>query len=381
MKWLAAIALAALVFAAFPGSAHAGRKCPSGEEMVFSIPEERPGWVDKPHYSLGKNEYFTGIATQNDKLEDGIALAVENANQAIVEALGQVIQAKTEGVLTVDADDIRQSFGSMGAATYLKNKERKSIYYEKWAYYQRCRPKYFFNVWVLVKVPKDEIDAQVAQATAYLKKVQQIEHAKPPPELMPAAGASHITERPVAAAETPDPEDMAPIVYPPETVDLREPFKCTSVGLYGGYTYMPTFGSSGSRQKGNTFNINADFEFGITRNICMGFGMGYTMTKREWGGHGHIIPFFTRVSYKAPFDFNRRFIGWIGAELGGAVLSGMDRNDGGTKAAFMAGPAAGIDIRLQKSLYLTVGASYTPIFYKDTIHMIQGRVGIRYYFW
>ena len=140
--------------------AYAGRRCPSGEEKVFSIPEVRPYWVDRPPYRIGRNEYFTGIATQNKKLEDGIALAVENANHAIVEAMGQVIQAKTEGVLTIDADDIRHSFGSMGAATYLRNKERKNIYYEKWAHYRRCKPKYFFNVWVLVKVPKHEIDEQ-----------------------------------------------------------------------------------------------------------------------------------------------------------------------------------------------------------------------------
>ena len=92
---------------------------------------------------------------------------------------------------------------------------------------------------------------------------------------------------------------------------------------------------------------------------------------------------YLRFSYKGPITDTGSVIGWAGVEIGGAILHGFDKKGGGdqkTTGAFMAGPAAGLDIRLQGNLYLTVSGAFTPIFYRDTIQMVQGRVGIRYYF-
>ena len=230
---------------------------------------------------------------------------------------------------------------------------------------------------------------RVKNATAYLKKVQRIENAKQPMDLMPSFAASHISGRPTATTEALKFKPAAQAAPSPERdagIDLTKPFSCGSIAAYGGYTYIPSFESPMGQQNSNLFNVNFDGEWGLTRNFCMGIGMGYAMTSRDDGGNGNIVPFFMRFSYKVPLDFNRRFIGWVGTEVGGALLEGFDTksdwsSENETTAAFMAGPAAGVDIRIQNSLYMTIGASYTPIFYKNTIHMIQGRVGIRYYFW
>ena len=396
MKKAILIIMAFLVaFAFLSGAAEARKKeCNIGESMVSSMPEMKPEWVDQPHARLGKTERFVGLSTQNEKLEQGIELAVENANGAIVEALGQVIQKRSQGVLTFDSDEIRQSFGSAGAASFLKHKERKGLYYEKWVSYEKCNPKYYYNVWVLVVVPRDEYDQEALRAERYLRELQREEELRAKPPLMPAPEAMQVKELPRKTA-TKEPAAQPWSLYNTGTTattwqapqaDFKPyEFHCGSMGFAAGYTYIPGMNSQLGRQNANSVNVNADAEWGIRRNFCMGAGMGWTMTSRADGGRGQIVPMYLRFAFKGPLTDTGSVIGWAGAEIGGAILHGFDRKGGPgseqkTTAAFMAGPAAGVDFRLQGNLYLTISGAYTPIFYKDTIQMIQGRVGIRYYF-
>ncbi len=390
MKTAILIAIA-VTFAAnvLPGSVYAKRaECKSGEELVFSIPEVKPEWIDKPHSKEGSFEAFVGLSTQNNKLEDGITLAVENANGSIVEALGQVIKKQSQGVLTFEQDEVKQSWGSAGAASYLQHKERRAIYYEKWAAYDKCKPKYHYNVWVQIIVPSSEFKAETLRAEKYLRDIQRAEEVRAKADLMPSPEAMQIRNRlrqhspPSTVNDYLVPEVLNPQLY--ATPSYRYDFSCGSFAVYGGYTHMPSVNSEMGKQEKGVFNINFDLEWGLTRNFCMGFGMGWAMTKMANDKNGHIVPMFFRFDYKGPFDSDGRFIGWLGVEIGGVILNNFKKRDNSSSqkdtGAFMAGPAGGMDIRLQGDLYLTFGASYTPIFYKNTIHMVETRVGIRYYF-
>ena len=397
----AAVVCAAAI--ALPSPAWAKKsECKSGEEKVFSIPEIRPEWVDKPHSVIGKTQLFVGLATQNEKLEDGISLAVENANGVIVEALGQVIQKRSQGVLSFESDEVKQSFGSAAAASFIKNKERKSIYYEKWASYKKCEPTYHYNVWVQVAVPKAEFDAEAARAAIYLRDMQRAEQAKAIPPLMPTPDAMQVKSAGVKKdtltatsfmpkaprAFTPSPA-VAPSYVPPQPAPAYDyyRFHCGSLALYGGYSYIPAFNTEMGQHNSGSVNITMDGEWGITRNFCMGMGMGWTMTEMENGSKGNIVPMFLRFALKGPITSGGGIIAWIGTEVGGAILQNFDIKDAyaytpeqKTTGAFMAGAAGGIDIRLQGGLYFMLAGSYTPIFYKETVQMFQVRGGIRYYF-
>ena len=377
----------------FPRAADARRgECRSGEELVSAMPVVKPVWVDQPHIRVGMFEMFVGLSTQNDKLEDGIERAVESANGSIVEALGQVIQKRGQGVITFESDDIRQSFGSAGAASFLKNKERRGIYYEKWVSYERCQPRYRYNVWALMAVPRAEFDGEAARAERYLRDLQRAEEERAKPSLMPSPDAMQVRKLPekptpprdAARAGADAAAASAAMPEPADAMDAYE-FRCGSIGLSGGYTYIPPVDSPMGRHERGLFNVNMDAEWGITHNICMGMGFGWAVTERSDGGRGNIVPMYFRFAARGPFDGDGRFVGWLGAEIGAAVLQGFDRRDGAdgprkTTAGFMAGPGAGIDFRLQGKLYLTVAGVYTPIIYRDIIHMVQGWIGIRYYF-
>lgn len=364
--------------------------CTRSEEKVYSVPDVRPEWAVKLHFATGQDEYFVGISTQNDKLENGITLAVENATNSITEAIGEVIKTKSQGVLTMVADDVRQSWGSVTSATYLAHKEKKDIYYEKWTDYPNCRPHSFYNVWVLLKVPKSEFDSEAKAAVGYLRKVQQQEQARKAESLLLPGSTVPIPAGQLGKGRGPGgfyvPALQEPAPFEPPVVYPHPPFSCGSIAMYGGWTYIPPFNSEMGKQESGTFDVNFDGEFGITENICMGIGMGYAMTRREGGDEGHIVPMFLRVALKGPLTSGHGIIGWIGGELGGALLNGFNREDSWSNkqkdtGAFMVGPAGGIDIRIQSSLYLTLGAAYLPIFYHETIQMIQTRGGIRYYIW
>ena len=384
--------IAALALSLAGGELTAKDSCPKGEEIVSSMPEVRPGWVDSPHLSLGKEERFVGLSTQNDRLEAGISAAVENANSSIMDAVGRVLQGKVEGVLTLDAGDVRRVFGSRGATTYLRKKDRRAIYSEKWASYHNCRPQYFYNVWVLIAVPKAEIEAEAIKAMGFLQGLQNRENQGGGTGILPAEEATHIKEVPVKKGKKGEvaPQEEIPVYVPP----VVAPFRCTSVSLQGGYTHLVKDVRTGvERFKQGAFNFSVDGEWGLSENICMGTGIGYAAIQSPLGGFGHIIPFFVSVKYKAPLGSTNRFIPWIGAEVGPAVLYGFKKDlyrdswsgqvvvDNQKEVGLWVGGAAGIDIRLQRSLTMTINAGYYVTFASQTNQTLLGRVGIRYYFW
>ncbi len=391
-KLFAAIIPALCFIIAAP--AFAKDSCPKGEQMESSVPDRRPEWADKPYLSLGKEKIFVGIATQNEKLESAIEAAVENANEAIFDAIGKVLQTKSEGVFTLGADDYRRSLGSRGATAYLKGKERRAVYYERWASYERCRPKkYHYNVWVQVAVPSGEIEAESAKAMEALKALQQKENSNGSSGLLPSSTASHISDVPSKKFEPLPAVVPEPIVaetpkyyYDPYIY----PFRCSSIGIQGGYTrMMNSVETDLGKYENPGFNVSFDGEGAITPNVCMGGGMGYATIKRDTDAYGHIVPFYLRTTFKFPVGVRRWLVFWLGNEMGPAIIRGFKLNDPDwsgerkekTQAAFWVGGMAGVDVRVQKSLTITINAGYFPVISSKTYNLLLARVGIRYYFW
>lgn len=165
-----------------------GRKdCqPDGERMDLQSGEQ-PGWFDKTHFSNDRYEYFVGLSTQNKRVEGGKKLAMEEAKKAAIESIGELLQSKYQSILTMRNEDsaVQDALGNLHAPTFLRERNVSEWYWEKWVSYSRCAPTYYYNVWVLLKVPKAALEAEKQKAVTYLQKAQEQEMEKKPPVLLP----------------------------------------------------------------------------------------------------------------------------------------------------------------------------------------------------
>ncbi len=179
-----------------PCSAYARSKrdCqPDGESVVETSLSEKPGWINKPHSSDIAYEYFTGISTKNEKLENGKKLALKDAKNSLLDAIGELIQTSNKISETIDATDMMSKLGSLNAPTLVEMKPDE-MYYEKVAIYSDCKPSYNHNVWVLLKVQKQDFVKAKEEAVAYLQKVQQEEKAKKAQPLLPDSNTSFASK-------------------------------------------------------------------------------------------------------------------------------------------------------------------------------------------
>lgn len=162
--------------------------CHPDGEFIDSSSEKPDGWIDwrdKSHFTDTASEYYVGISTQNKKLEDGKHLATEEAKNIVLDSIGELVQFKNQGVVTMDDTKMHNAWGSLKAPAFLKNKDVADWYYEKWASYSKCQASFYYNVWVLMKLPKGELQAEKQKALTYLEEAQKKEMAKESPELMP----------------------------------------------------------------------------------------------------------------------------------------------------------------------------------------------------
>ncbi|HPW45473.1 MAG TPA: hypothetical protein PKU96_03780 [bacterium] len=159
--------------------------CHPDGESLDSTSENQVDWRDKFHFTDSNYEYYVGLSTQNKKLEEGKHAATEGAKNAILDSIGELIQFKNQGVVTLDESQMHNAWGSLKAPTFLKHKEVTDWYYEKWASYSNCQQSFYYNVWVLMRVPKNELKTEKQKALAYLEEAQRKEMAKEAPELMP----------------------------------------------------------------------------------------------------------------------------------------------------------------------------------------------------
>lgn len=148
--------------------------------------DNKPDWVDKPHFKDASHSYFVGMSTQNSKLEDGRQLATEEAKKSAADSIGELLQSKYQSIMGLRPEDsvVHDALGNLHAPTFLKSREVEGWYHEKWVSYSKCVPTYHYNVWVLMKIPQSELDAEQAKAVAYLENAQQQFMAQHPERLL-----------------------------------------------------------------------------------------------------------------------------------------------------------------------------------------------------
>jgi hypothetical protein len=67
---------------------------PDGESIIVTSAQEKPDWINKPHSADARYENFTGLSTQNEKLENGKKLALKEAKTSLLDAIGELIQTQ-----------------------------------------------------------------------------------------------------------------------------------------------------------------------------------------------------------------------------------------------------------------------------------------------
>jgi hypothetical protein len=97
--------------------------------------------------------------------------------------------------------DMQSKLGSLNAPTLLKIKPDE-MYYEKVVSYSNCKPRYYYNVWVLLKMQKQDFTKAQDEAIAYLQKAQREEKAKKPQPLLPNPKIEFSNKTPIKESTT-----------------------------------------------------------------------------------------------------------------------------------------------------------------------------------
>ena len=157
-----------------------------GEVIVETTPNPKPAWVtNKVHFAKGRYDYFIGISTQNKKPENGKHMAILEAKTSFMQHMGELIQQKEQGRMTLTETDWQNLWGSLKAPTLISDMTLEEWYFEKVATYKNCRPKYHYDVRVLIKMPKAAVDAEKQKALEYLRSAQKTEIARQQNALLP----------------------------------------------------------------------------------------------------------------------------------------------------------------------------------------------------
>lgn len=167
-----------------------------GEELVESSQEEKPEWINRYRYDDGRYEYFTGLSTKNEKLEQAKSLALSEAKSSALQEIAELIQSQDRIVSTMSDTDLKKTIGSINAPTIL-NAKAEAWYHTKYAVYNNCRVEYYYNAYASIRVSKSDFENERQRAVIYLKRIQQKEAAKTP-QLMPEETVK-TTSRPMAS--------------------------------------------------------------------------------------------------------------------------------------------------------------------------------------
>lgn len=66
-----------------------------------------------------------------------------------------------------------KSLGSLKAPTLISEMQVEEWYFEKVAAYKNCRPKYHYDVYALIKMPKEAVTIEKQKALEYLKEFRK----------------------------------------------------------------------------------------------------------------------------------------------------------------------------------------------------------------
>ena len=123
------------------------------EKLLYGSAKGRPTWITKPPLPDKNYIYFVGIKTNAESIEAGREEAVKNVANQIVEYIGikvsvKLISQKSE-LITKLSDEIR---------LYAKANIRGAIIKEM--YYERNKKEKTYNVYILTRYSKNEIEKE-----------------------------------------------------------------------------------------------------------------------------------------------------------------------------------------------------------------------------
>ncbi len=131
-----------------------------------------PAWMVKAP-SSSDTLYFTGAKEGASSLEDGKASAVESARSQAAQYIGVEISAEHKDVMsTEEAENMARDTVKSRANAMLRSAELADFYYEKISREVGATTVDRYDVWVLLKLPRAEVEkerqrqAQDQQATA-----------------------------------------------------------------------------------------------------------------------------------------------------------------------------------------------------------------------
>ena len=145
------LALAVLALAACGGEKAA---------LKTSSSPKPPGWLAKAP-SSSEALYFTGAKEGAGSLEDGKASAVESARSQAAQYIGVEISAEHRDVMsTEEAENMARDTVRSRANAMLRSAEVADVYYEKISREVGAGTVDRYDVWVLLKLPRAEVERE-----------------------------------------------------------------------------------------------------------------------------------------------------------------------------------------------------------------------------
>ena len=147
--------------------------CASEKPAIKTSSSPRPpAWMAKAPAS-GESLYFSGAKEGAGSLEEGKASAVESARSQAAQYIGVEISAEHRDVMsTEEAENMARDTVRSRANAMLRSAELADVYYEKISREVGAGTVDRYDVWVLLKLPRAEVEkerqrqAQEAQQTA-----------------------------------------------------------------------------------------------------------------------------------------------------------------------------------------------------------------------
>lgn len=162
MKKIASVILILILAAC--ASTQSGKRRGIREEILLSIPEQRPGWMDSPPDSDDKYEYFEGhsaklateTAARGEALADAISRYVQSCGVEvkISNMYLEKVTGKTSGILVGEHGDILKTTNE--AKAFVSQIKPKFYYTRKVRLYDENTFSEGWKVSVLTRVPREE---------------------------------------------------------------------------------------------------------------------------------------------------------------------------------------------------------------------------------
>ncbi len=148
-----AVALAAL---AGCGGPNVNTGIAGERTLVESSAERPPEWVLREPASDDQFHYFRGVRTNAPSYEGAETDARQNALAGIIQFLGLRVTVDYERMRTEERTAIQDALRSVGGADIFGTR-LSDIYFRKWRVNEGDRVRYEWDVFVLVRFPRESV--------------------------------------------------------------------------------------------------------------------------------------------------------------------------------------------------------------------------------